>query len=683
MALTKPTSEQITYLPAGTGASTDRTVQDKLRESVSVLDFGENTIPGITDMTVVFNKTISYINTNNIKKLTIVPGSYVVGRLDVITVDDFTLDCEGVVLISLPNSLVNAYEHTISVDADNFTMIGGTLDGNQANYTAEPSQAVALLGIEATGHKFNRVRFINSPGRGANISCSNSSFIDCNFDNNANLGSESVEISYTNFINCTWNSNGYGFKVSPRVLPADTQSTFLAFGNAFRYGCHHLTFDSCIANMNSREGFFLDSGCYAIKYNNCIAYGNDDGGFTTNSDGGASQYPSNALPCFDISYVNCEAYNNWSAGIVTTSPCNGLNVVGGNYYNNHRLAGTIPYAAAYSNGIFVAGNTKSANIVGARVYDDRQYCTITAASVTGSNCTITATGWIAGTKDYYPKVAIINNATNLCIGYGKIISESAGSVIIQTMPYNGVTLASISSAHAITQRVQHNGVFLSNGVEAYIDADIYGETPGPLTSYAGSSYEGFKVVQGATNAGQNSIINRHLELFDTQLLENPSFDADILNWTFALIGGGTATRNTTVKKSTASLQLIGGSSIAQGDAALISGYLANYLRGNYCKFGFWVNAVSRNDAVLRLYWLSPDTTASAGGYVQSFVTHPGGGWKYLELSCYIPYNVTDVICRIEANIGKTTYWDNGSFKAYGMKVSDTKTTIPARNTLLP
>jgi hypothetical protein len=39
MALTKPTSKQITYLPAGTGASTDRTVQDKLRESVSIGDY--------------------------------------------------------------------------------------------------------------------------------------------------------------------------------------------------------------------------------------------------------------------------------------------------------------------------------------------------------------------------------------------------------------------------------------------------------------------------------------------------------------------------------------------------------------------------------------------------------------------------------------------------------------------
>jgi len=43
-------AEWVTYTPAGTGA-VPTTVQEKLRESVSVLDFGSNTTPGTTDMT--------------------------------------------------------------------------------------------------------------------------------------------------------------------------------------------------------------------------------------------------------------------------------------------------------------------------------------------------------------------------------------------------------------------------------------------------------------------------------------------------------------------------------------------------------------------------------------------------------------------------------------------------------
>ena len=47
------------YTPAGTGAVAT-TVQAKLRESVSVEDFGTNTSPGVTDMTAAINAAIVY-----------------------------------------------------------------------------------------------------------------------------------------------------------------------------------------------------------------------------------------------------------------------------------------------------------------------------------------------------------------------------------------------------------------------------------------------------------------------------------------------------------------------------------------------------------------------------------------------------------------------------------------------
>jgi len=47
----------VTYTPAGTGAVAT-TVQAKLRESVSVLDFGANTTPGTTDMSAAFQAAV-------------------------------------------------------------------------------------------------------------------------------------------------------------------------------------------------------------------------------------------------------------------------------------------------------------------------------------------------------------------------------------------------------------------------------------------------------------------------------------------------------------------------------------------------------------------------------------------------------------------------------------------------
>lgn len=73
MPMTKPTSEQVTFLAAGTGAS-DRTVLSKLRDIVSVKDFGA-VGDGVADDTAAFNAAWTASNPNPV----FVPsGSYAV-----------------------------------------------------------------------------------------------------------------------------------------------------------------------------------------------------------------------------------------------------------------------------------------------------------------------------------------------------------------------------------------------------------------------------------------------------------------------------------------------------------------------------------------------------------------------------------------------------------------------------
>ena len=71
MAMTKPTSEQVTFLQTGTGA-TARTVDDKLKDTVSVKDFGA-VGDGTTDDTAAINLAI---NTN--KGIYFPFGTYIV-----------------------------------------------------------------------------------------------------------------------------------------------------------------------------------------------------------------------------------------------------------------------------------------------------------------------------------------------------------------------------------------------------------------------------------------------------------------------------------------------------------------------------------------------------------------------------------------------------------------------------
>ena len=66
----------VTYDPAGAGAVAT-TVQAKLRESVSVLDFGANTVPGTTDMTAIIQAAHDYIVNSGIPNVLLFPaGTY-------------------------------------------------------------------------------------------------------------------------------------------------------------------------------------------------------------------------------------------------------------------------------------------------------------------------------------------------------------------------------------------------------------------------------------------------------------------------------------------------------------------------------------------------------------------------------------------------------------------------------
>jgi len=71
-------AENVSYLPSGTGAVATN-VQSKLRESVSVLDFGADPT-GATNSTDAFVAASAYINAQGGGKLVIPKGTYIVGK---------------------------------------------------------------------------------------------------------------------------------------------------------------------------------------------------------------------------------------------------------------------------------------------------------------------------------------------------------------------------------------------------------------------------------------------------------------------------------------------------------------------------------------------------------------------------------------------------------------------------
>ncbi len=80
--MTKPTSEQVTFLAAGTGA-TQRTVLDKLRDVVSVDDYGA-VGDGVADDTAAIQACVDAAKNGTNKNIYIPAGTYLISHVDMI-----------------------------------------------------------------------------------------------------------------------------------------------------------------------------------------------------------------------------------------------------------------------------------------------------------------------------------------------------------------------------------------------------------------------------------------------------------------------------------------------------------------------------------------------------------------------------------------------------------------------
>ena len=190
MPMTKPTSEQVTFLAAGSGAS-QRTVLDKLRDVVSVKDFGA-VGDGVADDTAAINAALAASNnvsfpfgtyriTNTISitgnkyveasnavlnkdfngvGLAFTGGSsfnYVTGTLSVIGVGSFVANTAA--------SSANPSAHGITI-TNNRVIVDGSLisnshQGNGLLFTSNGgnSNRCVLTDIRCTGNGVNGIRF--------------------------------------------------------------------------------------------------------------------------------------------------------------------------------------------------------------------------------------------------------------------------------------------------------------------------------------------------------------------------------------------------------------------------------------------------------------------------------------------------------------------------------------------
>ena len=624
---------------------------------------------GVTDDTGALNTWISVVN--EISTLGVNPVStwfpgltYLCGQLNNITATNFTWNCWST-LKSKPNSITGV-SIWLQISSPTIRIYGLTMNGNQANYSASVGNDM-LYFSQCSDILLDGCTFINSWLKGvAFYQCTGGRIANCHFDSNANLGIESITSSYLKFINCTFNYNGYGFQ---KTLATNA---FAAFGVALRFRSHHFSFIGCHALQNGRDGFCTNQGSYAIKYVGSVAWMNGDGGFTIASDSTSPGTPGDGESCYDLEYVDCEAYNNWSSGLSAYAPAYNVTVDGGRYYDNNRCAGIQSAQSSYFNGVYFSPTCLGIR-VRTKAYDDRQLCPITGPAVAN---VIPATGWVAGTMANYPRVAFYNTVGTLITfqGYGTITAESAGSVTVVSTAFNGVVLANVAAGWFITQRVQHNGVFLDNSCQGTIDVDGFGFMVGPA-----GAYTGLKSCSGYFGTNQNVLLPA-APLDYTELLANPTWDASTgsgTSWTYNLPTGAAANYYTTAGtflRSPGCLQLIGGTSAPSfGDGSLITSGLA-YAQGCYVEASVWAYSANAGDSSITFFW-NPGGTGSIG----STVTHPGGGWKQLKIGIFVPANNTQIDLRVISATGKTNYFDNATVRVKVDETDNRDFFYPTRN----
>ena len=617
---------------------------------------------GVVDDTAALNAWIAEINAGGVTCCVLPPGTYLCGVLNPITAAGVTISAYGATIKSKADSNTVSNTAMFALNGDYSCILGAVFDGNQAAYSA--GNTTQVLSTGGSFQSLEHVTVKNSAGRGFINGSSNSTFIGCHFDDNAALGMESNAKSHNNFTACTWDRNGYGFQ-GIRAYPSSTTAASAAagaFGLAIRFRSHHLTFINCTANDNGKDGFNVNQGSYGIKFVGCLALRNDDGGFTLAADSTSPGTPGDAESCYDIEYVDCEAENNWSGGLVAYQAAHNVSVLGGRYYNNHRLAGKITAASSYYSGIYFAGGSTGIN-VDVKAYDERQECAITGVAGTGSTRTLTAPGWVAGTKDYYPRVAIYDSS-HAFLGYGNITAEAADSVTIESSAVSGVVLTGLAATQHITQRVQHNGVFCDNNCQGEVHVDGHGFLPGPVPAL-----QGFLVISGYLANGQNIRLPK-AQRSPTQLLVNPTFDVDVANWTPAAPAGGAFAVDAVTALSPKSAKVTGGTVLDNyADGALITGG-QKFAAGSFIELSAWVWCSAKNAAHLQLF---TDTNPWA-----TTVTHPGGGWKLLTISAYTS-GAGSCIPRIVAAAGQVAYFDNLDMRAVQIGNDNRNHTYPTRS----
>jgi hypothetical protein len=394
----------IGFLQSGSGAQT-RTVQAKLRDTVSVLDFGA-VGDGVADDTVAIQAAIDAANH------VIVPaGTYIVTRVTMR--NGVILKGEGRPIVKRKNSA--SQTSVILADAkNNFAISGLRIDGNLANNATAADNISIINGcysFTVEGCETYNAKYDNILGRGNGIFVENNadlangtrSRIDSNTTNDCAVGILARKVFNLSIEGNAGEGNTFGgIKLDDPTLPAPNTGTT---GNIVIAGNHYTTSGvgiGAFGNFSDRTalGDILSQGNYTqtfITIDSNVTVGNQLYGLVAQGQGfavtsnivkGNGSDTSNGGMLFNAAYSLCDGnvvtdnyYYGIDAGLAILSTISD-NIIS---RNGKTVNQAIGLNAGASNKLTVRGNdlaSNGGNLAGSY--------SILASGVDGTGA---ATGW--------------------------------------------------------------------------------------------------------------------------------------------------------------------------------------------------------------------------------------------------------------------------------------------------
>jgi len=309
-------SSKVSYTPAGTGA-VDTTVETKLRESVSVKDFGA-VGDGVTDDTTKIQAAVNSLGVLGGGILRIPYGVYRVDKIALI--DNLHILAEQGASLKMLDSITEPCiynpNQASTTTIKNILIENLIFDGNKANsLLTKASSAATVNGGENV--VFRKCTFRNALGYGLGFQAyptspslpatqKNISLYDCVFhDNGDGIGGDvydGVDVKYVEgmaIINCTsYNNANDGFDVRGESVSLHNCYAHNNLGDGFELKGNHdaaalpssIQLTSCNSASNGGIGFHLADGSVSatqkvkIGLSGCNAVGNTGSGIATNSD---------------------------------------------------------------------------------------------------------------------------------------------------------------------------------------------------------------------------------------------------------------------------------------------------------------------------------------------------------------------------------------------------------------